>query len=74
MQVSARAGECMCVCVCLCIHLLPDEHAGDEESIQAQEAIQDVAEPGVVHFHRLCMEKGRVGVRGQRSQFFLFLT
>lgn len=50
----------VCVCVCSCSHLLPDEQAGDEEAIQAQEAIQDVAQLGVVHFHCLCIEERRV--------------
>ena len=33
---------------------LLDEHAGDEEAVQAKEAIQDVTELGVVQRHCLC--------------------
>lgn len=40
--------------------LLLDEHAGDDESVQAQEAVQDVTQPRVVQRHRLC--------EGRRSQ------
>lgn len=43
------------MCVCGRADLLPDEHAGDEESVQTQHAVQDVAQPRVVHHHRsLC--------------------
>lgn len=51
----SRLKATVCVCVCGRADLLPDEHAGDEESVQTQHAVQDVAQPRVVHHHHsLC--------------------
>lgn len=44
-------------------HLLPDEHAGDDEAVHAQEDVQDVTQPRVVQHHG----PWGGGVRGQRS-------
>lgn len=35
-------------------NLLLDEHAGDDESVQTEEAVQDVTQPSVVECHCLC--------------------
>ena len=44
--------------------LLLDEEASDDDAIRSEEAVQDVAESGVIHRHALYR-----GHRGQRLAF-----
>lgn len=39
--------------------LLPDEHAGDDEAVQTQQAVQEVTHPRVVRRQGLCRGKHR---------------
>lgn len=43
-------------------HLLPDEHAGDDEAIHTQEDVQDVTQPWVIRHHGLWEEGSEVTV------------
>lgn len=54
-------------------NLLPDEHAGDDEAVQTQEAVQDVTQPRVVHRHRrLCGTHTGFYFEGQHIEVGLF--